>query len=261
VKSESLARAAIERFWRRVGLRAILGYAALAIVIAAAIIWIGADVHRHLSDIENWLHELGPWGVVVYIAAFALLSSLFMPFTPLAMICGALFGFGWGSAAALAGAFAGACIQFLIARRLLRSRVVRWIAKKPELLAVESAVKERQIRMQTLVRLTPLSPALTSYMFGAAGVRFSAYCLGCLGELPALLADVYFGYAGRHYINRAANAPKGITTHDVVVGVGVILTLVVMVLVSRMAHKAVQAAIARADAAPGATAPTTPASV
>jgi uncharacterized membrane protein YdjX (TVP38/TMEM64 family) len=249
MKSAAQRHAAIERFWRRVGLRAILGYAALAVVIVAAVIWIGADVHRHLTAIEDWLKQIGPWGVVVYIAAFALLSSLFMPFTPLAMIGGALFGFGWGSAAASAGAFAGACLQYLIAKRLLRSRVVGWISKKPALLAIENAVQQRQIRMQTLVRLTPLSPALTSYLFGAAGVRFSAYCIGCLGEVPALLAAVYFGYAGRHYMDRAAAHPKGITTHDVVVGVGVILTVVVMLLVSRMAHKAVQAAIAQTNAA------------
>jgi uncharacterized membrane protein YdjX (TVP38/TMEM64 family) len=247
--SESPRRAAIARFWRRVGLRAMLGYAALAVLIVLAVIWIGEDVHRHLSAIEGWLHDIGPWGVVVYIAAFALLSSLFIPFTPLAMTGGALFGFGWGSAAAIAGAFGGACIQYLIAKRLLRGRVVRWISRKPALLAIESAVQDRQIRMQTLVRLTPLSPALTSYLFGAAGVRFSGYCISYAGELPSLLLDVYFGYAGRHYINRAASDTKGITTHDVVVGVGVVVAIVVMALVSRMAHKAVQSAIAQGEAA------------
>ncbi len=249
MKREFSARAAIARFWRRVGYRSILGYAALGLLILAGIIWLGEDVHRHLSAIEAWLHQIGPMGVVVYIAAVALLSSIFVPSSPLAMIGGALFGFGWGSAAALAGGFAGACLQFLIAKRLLRGRVVRLISRKPALLAVENAVKQRQIRMQTLVRLTPLSPAITSYLFGAAGVRFSGYSIAYLGEFPGMLADVYFGYAGRHYINRAADKSHGITTHDVIVTSGLVLVIVAMAIVSRMAHKAVVAAIAQTSPA------------
>ena len=143
---------------------------------------------------------------------------------------------------------AGACIQYIVARRFLRERVVRWASKKPALVAVEHAVHERQIRMQTLVRLTPLSPALTSYLFGAAGVRFSGYCLAYVGELPSLLIDVYFGYAGRHYMDRAASDTKGITTHDIVVGAGLIVAIVVMVVISRTAHKAFKAAIAQESA-------------
>ncbi len=247
----SHARAAVSRLLQRVSLRAAIGYGAIAIVVIIAVILIGEDVHRHLRDLETWLGEIGPWGIVVYIALFAALSSVFVPFTPLAMIGGALFGLGWGTGAAVAGALLGACIQYIVARRLLRERVVKWASKKPGLVAVEHAVGERQIRMQTLVRLTPLSPALTSYLFGAAGVRFWGYCAAYVGELPSLLLDVYFGYAGRHYMDRAASDTKGITTHDIVVGAGVVVAIVVMVLVSRTAHKAFQSAIAQGESSPG----------
>ena len=60
------------------------------------------------------------------------------------------------------------------------------------------AVARSELKINMLLRLTPLNPATVSYILGATGVRFPGFLLACLALTPHLLIEVYFGFAGKH---------------------------------------------------------------
>jgi uncharacterized membrane protein YdjX (TVP38/TMEM64 family) len=134
-----------------------------------------------------------------------LTTSFLVPDTVRCIIAGALFGLYWGAAAVLAGILLAAAMQFALSQKLLRSRVQRMLAARPALTAIQRAVGRDEFRLQLLLRLTPLNPAIISYLLGSAGVRFSSFLIACLALTPSLIIEVYFGHVGKHTVMLAGS--------------------------------------------------------
>jgi uncharacterized membrane protein YdjX (TVP38/TMEM64 family) len=186
------------------------------------------------------------------VALYVIVTSFLVPESVLAIMAGALFGLPAGLAAVVTGAALAAALQYWIARSLLRRRFVRAVTSKRELVAIRDAVLREELKIQMLLRATPLNPATLNYLLGATGVRFPGYLLGCVAMTPHLLLEVYVGFAGRHFI-RAAGAARQTELHDVVLIVGLAAALAAVWYLSRTAHRALLRA-AREES-PGSSAP------
>jgi uncharacterized membrane protein YdjX (TVP38/TMEM64 family) len=232
------------RFWRRVRLRALLPYALTAALLVGLMLVFGREMDRYINAIEAWIQGLGPWGMVVFIGLFAVFSSLLVPDTVLGIIAGALFGLAGGTIAVVVGTLVAASLQYFLSHHLLRSRIERMLSARPSLLAIQRAVRGQEFRLQVLLRLTPLNPAAISYALGATGVRFGSFIIACFTLIPHLFLEVYFGHAGKHLARMAGDDKRAVLMHDAVIVGGLLLCVVAMVLVSRMARKAVQKAVA-----------------
>lgn len=229
-------------------LEALLPYLLLATLLAVAVVVLGRDVRLHLAAIEAWVAARGPGGTVVFAVLFVVVTSALFPESVLSMAAGALFGLGEGFAAVAVASLVAAALQFTLARGLLRARIGRIVNRRPALAAFQRAALRDETRLQTLLRLTPLNPASLSYAMGAAGVRFSGFLLACAGMLPMLFLEVYFGYAGKHVARIAGRSARAVIVHDVVVFAGLAASIVVVVLVSRVAMRAVIAAVEEDEA-------------
>lgn len=227
--------------------RDLLIYAGAALLLAIAVVLAGDEIRLHVGAIESWIASLGPWGVVVFIALYVAVTTLLFPESVLSMAAGALFGLAWGLAVAAVAALLAAMLQYALARRLLHARVERALAARPSLAAIERAVSRQEFRLQLLLRLTPLNPATTSYLLGAAGVRFGGFLIACLGIAPHLLLEVYFGYAGRHVAHMAGRDTQAVYLQDVAIVGGLVIAMVVLFLISRIAYKAVLEIVERTE--------------
>lgn len=219
----------------------------LLLAVAAALIAIlllAEEVHRHLTAIEAWVAGLGPWGPLAFVALFVIGTSLLVPESVLMVIAGTLFGLAEGGAVAVAGSLLAAGFQYALARRLLRGRIRAVLAAKPQLAAIERAVRRDETRLQWLLRLTPLSPTLISYLLGAAGVRFGGFLLACLAQLPQLFLELYLGHAGRHLASLAGDDGHPARLHDLALFGGLGLAIGLVVLLSQAARQAVAGAMA-----------------
>ncbi len=231
------------RFWRNLTIRAALPYIVVAVLITIAIAVLGQEIRVHLATIESWIERCGVWGPIVYVALFIVLASVFVPDTLLAIIGGALFGLGWGAVVVVAGGLLSAFVQYGLGLRLLKAPLQRQLEKRAALRSILGALHSRELRIQVLLRLTPLSPPLVSYMMGVAGVRFDRFAGACLVMIPSLLMEVYFGYAGRHIASMAGRSTgPTVLLRDGMILVGLAGLIVVMVLVGRAAHRAIQEA-------------------
>jgi len=246
--SDSIAMASDDRhqpstrLWTVSRAQAVLPYVVTGVAIAAAVLILGENVGRHIRRMEVQIEGLGPAAIFAFALLYAGASSVFVPDTLLGIVAGASFGFTGGLASAAMGSVVGAMLQFAISRHVARPAIRRMVAARPTLLRIQSAVLTQELRLQCLIRLTPLNRALTGYALGAAGVSFGKFVLSLVALLPTLCLEVYFGYAGRHLAKVTSGAVHPILFHDITLAAGLVVAATVMVIVSREARRAVQAA-------------------
>jgi uncharacterized membrane protein YdjX (TVP38/TMEM64 family) len=246
----TLSSESLFQFLKRKTSRKTLVYLALGALLIVVAILAGREIEHHVDAIESWLAGIGPWGIVAFIGLFVVTTSLLVPDTVLCIVAGALFRLHWGFAAVLVGNVLAAALQFALARKLLHAPIQRMLDKRPSLAAIERAVHRKALRLQVLVRLTPLNPATISYLLGAAGVRFAGFIAASLASSPNLMIEVYFGYAGKHAARLAGSEAGTARLHDLTIIGGLVVCVAVMIFISRIARKAVMQAVAEADSAP-----------
>lgn len=228
-------------FWRGVQIRAALPFVCAGLAVIAAIAVLGHEIHEHLDGLEDWIKGLGFWGPVVFVLLFVVLTSVFIPDSLLSIVAGVLFGFLWGAGAVIAGGVLAGAIQYGLARSVLGGAVDRAVSSRPQLRRIQNAVRRDELRLQLLIRLTPLSPTLGSYVLGATGVRFGSFLTALVALFPAYMLQVYFGCAGKHVMRMTG---RGVAVHDVLILGGLVACGVVMWLVTRTARRA----LAKAEA-------------
>jgi uncharacterized membrane protein YdjX (TVP38/TMEM64 family) len=240
----------LRRFLAHADYRAALPYVAAVGVLVLAIAAAGREIDHHIASIESWIDALGAWGLLAFMGLFVAATSFLLPDTVLCFIAGVLFGFWRGIGVVLAGSLLAAALQFALSRRILRAPVGCIIGARPSLAAIQQAVRRDEFRLQVLLRLTPLNPATINYLLGAAGVRFWGFLTACLALTFTLAIEVYFGYTTKH-VARMAGGVRSALLHDLAIIGGLAVCVVVMVIVSRMARKAVIEAAAISPPAAG----------
>ena len=231
----------------RAYLRGAIPYLTVGLLLIAAIVTAGREIQHHINAIESWITILGPWGIFAFIGLFILTTSFLFPDTFLCIIAGALFGLYWGSVAVLAGSILAGAMQFAISHKLLRARIQRMLSAKPSLSAIQRAVIHDEFRLQVLLRLTPLNPATINYLLGSAGVKFPGFIIALFALTPNLVIEVYVGHVGKHVARLAGSNTGTSHLHELTIIAGLAACIIVMVLISKIARKAIMQAVAETN--------------
>jgi uncharacterized membrane protein YdjX (TVP38/TMEM64 family) len=210
----------------------------------AALLLLGRTIGGALPAFAAWLEGLGPWGPIAFIAGYALAVVLFAPGSILTLAAGALFGLARGVLYVFIAATAGAAGAFLVARYLARPWVERRLGGNPKLAAIDRAIGVSGRKIVFLLRLSPVFPFnLLNYALGLTRVRLADYLLASFGMLPGTFLYVYYGKLAGDVAALAA----GVRTERgagywVVLGLGLLATIVVTALVTRAARRALREA-------------------
>lgn len=232
-KSETILTAPLSRFGSR---RRWIKLLLLTLLIGVALL-MGRDLAHHLRTLEARMVSLGWAGPVVFIGTMVVLASLLVPDTVFAVVAGALFGLGGGTLLMVAGSVCTATVDFAVSRLLLQETVHTVLARRPRLASLHRAVDHEGLRFQFLVRLTPLNPVIVNYVFGTTETKFPTYLMACVGMIPTLAVEVYFGHAVRH----AAGVAEHSAMQTVLTMAGLVLCVAVVLYISRIARKALAA--------------------
>jgi uncharacterized membrane protein YdjX (TVP38/TMEM64 family) len=218
----------------------LLGWVALAVLAGAALVLLGRYAGGYLPRFAEWVAGLGRWGPVVFIAGYVLATVALVPGALLTLAAGALFGLVRGVAYVFAGATVGASAAFLVARYGARGAVERRLAGDARFAAIDGAVGRSGLRIVLLLRLSPVLPFnLLNYALGLTQVRFRDFLLASVGMLPGTLLYVYSGrVAGDVAAVAAGTGPARGTGYYVVLGLGLLATVAVTILVTRIARRA-----------------------
>jgi uncharacterized membrane protein YdjX (TVP38/TMEM64 family) len=214
--------------WRWVGL--VAGVVVLVTLLAVV------DVRTLLREALSWIERLGAWGPLLFIAAYILATVLFLPGSVLTLGAGALFGVAWGSVYVSIGSTLGATCAFLVGRYLARDWVAAKIRGNERFSAMDRAVADEGWRIVGLTRLSPVFPfALLNYAFGITQVSLRGYVLASwIGMMPGTVMYVYLGSLAR----AGAAGQQRTTAEWALYGVGMVATLAVTVVMTRMARRA-----------------------
>jgi uncharacterized membrane protein YdjX (TVP38/TMEM64 family) len=221
--------------------RILIGAALLVGVIA-----LGRAAGGYVPAFAEWVDGLGIWGPAVFVAGYVVAVVAFVPASLLTLAAGAIFGIPAGTLYVFVAATVGSCLAFLVSRYLARVAVERRIEGNPKFAAIDRAVGSQGRRIVFLLRLSPVFPFnLLNYALGLTRVRFVDYAVAAVGMLPGTLLYVYLGKVAGDVAALAggAAAERGPAESALLV-VGLLATIVVTTLVTRIARRALAEATA-----------------
>jgi len=215
------------------------------LVVAASVFLFTAPVQEWLSKLLAAIDQVGPLGPVLLAAVYAVACVLFVPGSILTLGAGFLFGLVVGTIAVSAGSVVGATLAFLVGRTLLRDWIERRTAGWPRFRAIDRAVGRQGFKIVLLLRLSPVFPFnLLNYAFGLTRVRLRDYVLASwIGMLPGTIMYVYLGTALKSLADVVAGGPKAGPLQTGFFVAGLIATIVATVFITRVARRALRAAI------------------
>ena len=220
----------------------ILVRVAVVVLVVAALLLFGRRIAGYLPGFSAWVDGLGVWGPIVFVLGYAVATVAFIPGSLLTVAGGAIFGLAEGTALVFVGACLGATGAFIASRYFFRGAIEKRVAAEPRFAAIDRAVGREGFKIVLLLRLTPIVPfVLLNYALGLTRVKLGHYAGAFIGMLPATLLYVYYGKVVGDLAEIAAGVgdERGWGTH-VVTGVGLVATVAVIVLVTRIARRALK---------------------
>ncbi len=212
---------------------------ALGVLAVVALFFFGRLAGDYVPGFVARVEALGAWGPLALVAAYLLGTVAFVPGSILTLAAGALFGLVRGTAYAFAGATLGAAAAFLIARYLARRPVEKRIGDDPRFRRLDESIGREGRRVVFLLRLSPVFPfALLNYALGLTRVSFADYLVASVGMLPGTLLYVYQGVVVGEITSLGAAGVERGAGYYVVLFLGLVATVVVTVLVTRLARRA-----------------------
>jgi len=220
---------------------------ALAVLFAVAAIALlalfGRDAAGALVEFARRVETLGVWAPAAFVAGYAVAVAALLPGSVLTLAGGAIFGLAKGTAVVFVGAVIGSIAGFLISRYFARGFVEARIARDARFAAIDRAVAERGFAIVALLRMSPVFPfSFLNYALGLTRVRLRDYALASVGMLPGTLLYVYYGKAIGDVAALASGAPSGGAGGLGLTALGLVATIAVTLLVTRVARRALDEA-------------------
>jgi uncharacterized membrane protein YdjX (TVP38/TMEM64 family) len=216
----------------------------VAIVAVGALAVVGRSAGHLVPQFVGWVEAQGAWGPIVFIVGYVVGIVGVMPAVLFTLAGGAIFGLVWGTVYVFVAAVIGSICAFLISRYVARSLIEKRIAGNARFAAIDRAVGEQGLRIVFLLRLSPVFPfVLLNYALGLTRVKLRDFALASFGMIPGTLLYVYYGkvagdvaaLVGGHTVERGPG-------DYVVLGLGLIATVAVTVVVTRIARRALREA-------------------
>ena len=195
----------------------------LGVIALVAIAW-ALGLFRLFEDpakAARVLADLGPWGWLAFVAAYAALQPFGVPGTVFVLAAPLIWPWPIAYALSMTGTMAASVIGFSFARFVARDWVARRVPKR--FAKYEDALARRAFATVFTLRFVFWMPQVLHAFFGVSGVRFSTHFWGSLaGYAIPLLAVSFFG---RRLFEALEHAPPaawaGVFAAAIAIGLGV----------------------------------------
>lgn len=193
-------------------------------------------------NVLTWIHELGPWGPILFILLYIVACVFFLPGSILTLGAGFLFGIVKGSIIVSIASTLGATAAFLVGRYLARGWIEKKIEKNEKFKVIDEAVAKEGWKIVGLTRLSPVFPfTLLNYAYGLTRVSLRDYVLASwIGMMPGTVLYVYIGSLAGNLTAIGAGTSNGVvgTAQWGFRIVGLLATIAVTVYITRISKRA-----------------------
>ncbi len=192
-----------------------------------------------IADTMDWIRASGWTGMVWFVVVYTFTCVFFLPGSALTVGAGAIYGFWGGTFLVTLSSVAGAAVNFLTSRYLLRALVKKYLARRPKFLALDHAIEKEGWKVIFVSRLSPIVPhSLVSYIAGLTRIGFWRFTLAStIGFIPISAAYSYagalLGAVARTKVQTTSNDPWNWFFY----GVGLVISILVVVMTTRMATR------------------------
>jgi len=215
-----------------------------AAVVVALVLVLGRKLGGYVPVFAAWVDGLGVWGPLVFIVGYAAAVVVCAPAFLLTLAGGAIFGLVRGTVYVFVAAVTGSIGAFLVSRYVARGAIERRFGDNPRFVAIDRAVGAEGLRIVFLLRLSPAFPfTILNYVLGLTRVHLADYAIASFGMIPGTILYVYYGkLAGDVAALGAGQAAGRGPGYYAVAVIGLAATVLVTVMVSRIARRALRAA-------------------
>ena len=222
-----------------------------ALVAGVAILRL-LPVYAVLLRFIAWMRAAGIIGMAAFAGAYVIACVLALPAFVLTLGAGFVYGVPLGTLLVWVAASLGAVVAFGLGRTLAREAVARHIAGNLRFVAIDRAVGRAGRRIVFLTRLSPVLPfVLQNYAYGLTRVTLGDYVAAtAVGMIPGILLYVYLGSLVTDVSELTTGAARGGFAAQVLRIVGFAATVIVTVLLTRHARRALEEATADGTTAP-----------
>lgn len=169
--------------------------AVVAVIVVALLVAWRAGVFAQVGEPRILAHgivEMGVWGYVAFVVAYALLQPFGVPGTVFVVAAPLIWPWPTAFALSLIGTMAASVIGFSFARFVARD----WIAARlpARFRKYEAALETHGLQTVFVLRLVFWMPQVLHSFFGVSKVRFSTHFWGSLlGYVPPLFLVSFLG--------------------------------------------------------------------
>ncbi|KAJ1427219.1 SNARE associated Golgi protein [Sesbania bispinosa] len=162
---------------------------------------------------------------------------------------GYLFGLPVGFVADSIGATIGAVAAFLLGRTIGKSLVISRLKDYPKFRLVEIAIQRSGFKIVLLLRLVPLLPFnMLNYLLSVTPIPLGEYTLASwLGMMPITVALVYVGTTLKDLSDVTHGWGKFSKARWALIIIGIVLSVVLMICVTKVAKNALDKALAECE--------------
>ena len=217
---------------------------AIGLVVLFGLYFVAREAGAYVPQVAAWVETLGFWGPFAFIAIYAAAVIGFVPGAVLTLAGGAIFDLVSGTLYVFTAAVIGSIGAFLVARYVARGAIEKRIEASPKFASIDRAVGQQGLKIIFLLRLSPAFPfSFLNYALGLTSVSLRDYILASFGMIPGTILYVYYGkLIGDVAALAGGAAPDKDAAYYVVLGLGLVATVIVTALVTRVASRALKEA-------------------
>lgn len=216
--------------------------AAIAVVVVTLLVALAwrLPVRQWIVTLADQIRGMGATGVALFIVVYVLAVVALLPGSVFTLAAGFAYGPVGGLLLVSPASVVGATLAFLLSRSTLRGWIQEQVAQYPKARALDRAIGKDSFRLILLLRLSPLIPFnVLNYALGLTDATVGRYILASfLGMLPGTWMYVYLGSLATTAAGLTEAARNGGTQRLVLTIAGRVAAVLVVVLVTRSARRA-----------------------
>jgi uncharacterized membrane protein YdjX (TVP38/TMEM64 family) len=194
---------------------------------------------RWLAESEQFFHQLGWGGVLVYALVIAVAGLVSAPLSPLAIGAGVLFGLGRGIVAIELGTALSAALNFIISRYVARGFVHRRVMRDQRFRLIDEAIGREGWKIIALLRFVPMPFGFANYLYGLTAIPFGPYLLATfVAIIPANVSLTWLGATANVGLAAATGSSPTHPLKFVFLGLGLCAAIAALMYVSKVARLA-----------------------
>ncbi|MGE0862942.1 MAG: TVP38/TMEM64 family protein [Vicinamibacterales bacterium] len=209
------------------------------LAVAAFLLW-QLPVAQWTIALADRLRSMGWAGIALFIAIYVVAEVALLPGSLFTLAAGFAYGPVGGLLVASPASVLAATVAFLLGRTVLRDWIRTRMHRYPKARALDTAIGRNSFKLILLLRLSPVIPFnVLNYALGLTEAKVGRYVVASfVGMLPGTWLYVYLGSLATTAAELTAAGQAESPQKLILTGVGLLSTVLVVVLVTRAAQRA-----------------------